>query len=61
MKNLKKSYNLLMVSTKQDNDIIIYTETLMLVIKHNGIGISIDHYRRKEDEPFITNQVHFTD
>jgi len=61
MKLLKKSKELIVISIKEDNDVIIYAKNLMIVIKHNDIGVSIDYYRNRKDTPFREDQVEFTD
>jgi hypothetical protein len=61
MKILTKLKDLLTVSTKVDDTVTVYSDSLRMVYKHNDIGVSIDYYRRGEDEPFRTDQVWFTD
>ncbi|MFA6083447.1 hypothetical protein [Mucilaginibacter sp.] len=61
MKILTKLKDLLSVSSKEDDTLTMYSENLKVVYKHNDTGVSIDYYRRGQDEPFRTDQVWFTD
>jgi hypothetical protein len=61
MKILTKLKDLLVISSKQDDTVTIYSDNLKVVYKHNDIGISIDYYHRGRDEPFREDQVLFTD
>ncbi len=61
MKILTKLAGLLTISTKEDDTVIMYTNNLKVVYKHNDVGVSIDYYHRGQDEPFRMDQVWFTD
>jgi hypothetical protein len=58
---LEINSNLLVMTTKEDNDVILYAENLKVVIKHNNTGLSLDYYRNVEEEPFRMDQVEFAD
>jgi hypothetical protein len=61
MKILTKLKQLLTVAIRQDDDVILYTERVKVVIKYNDIGLSVDYYKRGELVPFREDQVWFTD
>ncbi|SFT27676.1 hypothetical protein [Mucilaginibacter polytrichastri] len=61
MKILTKLKEVLTVSSRQDDTIVSYSDNLKVVYKHNDVGVSIDYYRRGQDEPFRADQVLFTD
>jgi hypothetical protein len=61
MKILTKLKQLLTVSTKQDDDLIVYANAIKMVIKHNDVGLSVDYYRRGTETPYREDQIWFTD
>ena len=61
MKILTKLKDLLVVSGKQDDTIVIYSDNLKVVYKQNDTGVSADYYHRGQDEPFREDQIWFTD
>jgi hypothetical protein len=61
MKILTKLKELLVVSSKRDDTVTMYSDNLKVVYKHNDIGVSIDYYHRGQNEPFREDQVWFTD
>ncbi|OKS88721.1 hypothetical protein [Mucilaginibacter polytrichastri] len=61
MKILTKIKSLLTASTKQDDTVVLYSQNLKVVYKHNDIGVSTDYYHRGTSEPFRMDQVWFSD
>ncbi|WDF55795.1 hypothetical protein [Mucilaginibacter sp. KACC 22063] len=61
MKILTKIKSLLSASTKQDDTVVLYSQNLKVVYKHNDIGVSTDYYQRGTNEPFRMDQVWFSD
>jgi hypothetical protein len=61
MKILTKMHQFLSVSTKEDDKAAVYYDETRMVYKHNNIGVSINYYRRGEDEPFREDQFWFND
>jgi len=49
------------LETQEDDTVTIESNGITTVIKHNDIGISIDYYRKGEDQPFREDQVWWND
>lgn len=63
MKILSKNTEYTHVETKEDDTLIINSESIQLVVKHNDIGISIDVYELHSPNtpPVKELQYHFDD